>query len=118
MPEGHEQKENEHDQHDGAAQRELSDLAPQVLDLHAAGPDAEPGLIGAREMPYQEPSGDRKDNGPHKSKPIWGDWTGCVYLTAPGCGVSNGRHYGRVARAVCHCEAERTREPTCPPSAH
>ena len=65
MPHGHEQQQNEHDQHDGASQRELPDLAPQVLDLRAAGPDTEPGLIGAREMPYQQPGDGYEDNGPH-----------------------------------------------------
>ena len=53
MLQSHDQEEDEHDQHDDAPQRELPDLAPHALDLPAAGPDAQPGLIGAGGMPHQ-----------------------------------------------------------------
>lgn len=95
MPQGHDQEENEHNEHDAAPERELPDLAPQVLDLSAPGPDAKAGLIGARGMPCQEPGGDREDNGPHNKADL-GDWTGSVYLTAPSRSVSNVRQSGRV----------------------
>jgi hypothetical protein len=73
----HKDEEDEHDQHDDAPQREPPDLAPHALDLPAAGPDAQAGLIGAGGMPHQQPGGDRDENGQDR-KPIWGDWTGRV----------------------------------------
>jgi hypothetical protein len=65
----HDYEENEHDQHDDASQRERPDLAPHGPDLPAAGPDAQPGLIGAGGMPDQKPGGNRDENGQGR-KPI------------------------------------------------
>lgn len=56
-------EEDEDDQHDDAPQRERPDLARHAANLSAAGPDAQPGLIGAGGMPYQQPGGDRDENG-------------------------------------------------------
>src|SRR5215469_7741314 len=89
VPQGDEDEEDEHNQHDDAPRRELPDLAPHALDLSAAGPDAQPGLIGARGVPDQESGGDREYEG-QQNRPIWGDRKGCVYLTAQWRSVSTG----------------------------
>jgi hypothetical protein len=67
----HVQEEDEHDKHHDTPHRERPALARHALDLPAAGPDAQPGLMGAGAVPHQEPRGDR-DKYNQGMKPISG----------------------------------------------
>lgn len=69
MPQSYTQQEQEDDQHEDATEREPPDLAPHALDLSAAGPDAQPGLIRAGGMPDQQ-SGDDRDENVQGKRPI------------------------------------------------
>jgi hypothetical protein len=59
---GHDHDDDEQDQHQEASQRERLNFARHGADLPAPRPDAQPGLIGAGEMPHQQPGDDRDDN--------------------------------------------------------
>lgn len=69
----HVQEEDENDQHDDTPQRERPALARHALDLPAARPDAQPGLMGAGGMPNQQPGDDRDDND-QGMQSVWGYW--------------------------------------------
>ncbi len=49
---GYRYEEDEHDQHDDGAQRELPGLAPKGADLRATGPDGQACLVGPGGMPH------------------------------------------------------------------
>ena len=76
------QQEDQHDEHNDASKHERPDLACHALDLPAAGPDAQPGLIGAGEMPHQI-TGDNRDENNQGRKPILGGRTGRAQHIAP-----------------------------------